>query len=86
MIHNHGQIRRPSFEFIDPILHRTQRSQNQKRTICTLLAKKGEERNQLNRFPQPHFIGQNSVEPDLVQAGEPCESLELVIAHLAASD
>lgn len=86
MIHDHREFGRPSGKLVDPILYRTQRSQDQEWTIGALLTKKSQERNQLNRLPQAHLISQNPVEPNLVKAREPSESLELVITHLAAGN
>ena len=86
MIHDHGDLGSPPRELIDPILHRAQWSQDQERPVGALLTKKSQKRDQLNRLPQTHFIGQNPVEPDLIEARQPGKPFKLVVTHLAAGD
>jgi hypothetical protein len=50
------------------------------------LAQVGQQRDGLQRLAQPHLVGQDAVDPVVVQVDEPVEALQLVLAHLAVRD
>ena len=45
-----------------------------------------EQRDRLQRLPEPHLVGEDAVDPVLVQLDQPVEALELVRPHRAVLD
>ena len=86
MIHDHRDRRRPAGKLIDPIAHRAEGAEDQKRPVGALLAQKGQKTDELHRLAQAHLIRENAVETDLVQARKPGEPFELIISHCAPGD
>ena len=80
VVHEDGNFGRPLLKFGHPVGEGTQGHDDQMRSPSVLVPQVCHERDDLYRFSETHFVGEDSVEAILPESYKPLEAINLVVA------